>query len=104
MKFNIGTTKYRKGADKEIDAVAEVIKEYSRYNFVLTGHCDITGSKSFNDKLSVDRALLIKKSFIDRGIDESRLSTVGFGFDNQSLNKTRAGRAENRRVEITVAE
>ena len=62
-----------------------------------------TGSASGNLKLSEKRANAVKDYFVNNGIDASRLTAKGYGeADPIDTNKTRAGRANNRRVEVKV--
>ena len=58
---------------------------------------------SLNEKLSAKRAAAVKDYLVQNGIDASRLESKGYGESNPiDSNKTRAGRANNRRVEIKV--
>lgn len=69
----------------------------------IQGHTDIIGSESFNQKLSEQRAETVKRFLVAKGVEASRLSTVGFGFSNPiSDNKTAEGRGLNRRIEFKV--
>ena len=77
--------------------------EFSKATFVIEGHTDSTGSETLNEKLSAKRAAAVKNYLVQNGIDVSRLESNGFGESNPiDSNKTRAGRANNRRVEIKV--
>jgi outer membrane protein OmpA-like peptidoglycan-associated protein len=54
-------------------------------------------------RLSEARALSVKSFLVENGVDEFRLSSAGFGEDKPiASNNTRAGRAQNRRVEINL--
>jgi len=56
-----------------------------------------------NQKLSEERANSVRDFLIDKGIDSSRLSAIGYGEEKPiATNNTRAGRAQNRRVEINL--
>lgn len=71
----------------------------------ITGHTDSTGSDAFNVDLSERRAAAVKNYLVARGIDASRLVTAGRGAaEPVASNDTEAGRALNRRTEITVIE
>jgi len=80
------------------------MKEYPKANFSVQGHTDSSGPAAYNLKLSEKRAAAVVTYLVDKaGIDSSRLSSKGFGEDYPIAdNKTRAGRAENRRVEIKL--
>jgi len=69
----------------------------------VQGHTDNIGSDSFNKKLSEQRAETVKRFLVAKGVNASRLSTVGVGSSNPvSDNKTAEGRALNRRIEFKV--
>jgi OOP family OmpA-OmpF porin len=69
----------------------------------VEGHTDSTGDAKYNLGLSYRRAESVKNYLVSKGIDANRLSVVGFGEDKPLVsNKTRAGRAVNRRVEFKV--
>ena len=79
------------------------MNEFPKANFVVEGHTDSTGSASLNEKLSAKRANAVKDYLVKNGIDASRLDAKGYGPSKPiAVNGTRAGRAENRRVEIKV--
>ena len=79
------------------------MKEYPDANFNIEGHTDSTGSDKINTKLSAARAAAVKDYLEKNGINASRLESKGFGSANPiDSNDTRAGRANNRRVEIKV--
>ena len=101
--FDSSTSKFKKGVSTTLDEIAKIMKEYPKATFLVEGHADITGSDKFNDELSVKRANAVKAYLEKAGIDASRLSTKGFGSTVPAGdNKSRSGRAKNRRVEIKV--
>jgi outer membrane protein OmpA-like peptidoglycan-associated protein len=69
----------------------------------IVGHTDSTGSREINVDLSQRRAEAVQQYLVGKGIDESRLLTRGAGPDEPIAdNKTKAGRAENRRIEFKL--
>ena len=84
-------------------AITAILKEYPTAKFSIEGHTDADGSEASNQKLSEDRAAAVQNYFIENGVDASRLSSKGFGESMpMDSNKTRAGKANNRRVEVKL--
>jgi len=80
-----------------------IFKEYPRADFSIDGHTDSVGPKGSNQALSERRANAVRDYLIANGIDADRLTAVGYGEDNPiANNRTRAGRKENRRVEVKL--
>ena len=101
--FNSGRATFLPTVSDKLDGIVNIMKEFSKATFMIEGHTDSTGSKSLNEKLSTKRAAAVKDYLVKNGVDASRLDSKGFGEDNPiDTNKTRAGRANNRRVEIKV--
>ena len=101
--FNSGRSTFKAGVTDQLDAIVKVMKEYSKATFVIEGHTDSTGSSALNLKLSEKRAIAVRDYLVENGIDTTRLEAKGFGEGNPiDTNDTRAGRANNRRVEIKV--
>ena len=81
-----------------------IFKEYPTAKFDLGGHTDSAGSAKNNQKLSENRVNAVRDWFIANGIKADRLTATGFGEVNPiDSNRTRAGRANNRRVEVKLA-
>ena len=79
-----------------------IMKKNPNLKVEIDGHTDNTGTAAYNMTLSEKRAEAIKDFFVSRGIDPQRLTTHGNGFSKPAAsNDTKAGRAKNRRVELT---
>jgi outer membrane protein OmpA-like peptidoglycan-associated protein len=79
------------------------MKNYNKATFEIQGHTDSTGSDATNKRVSQTRSDAVMSYLVGKGVDSSRVKAVGYGESNPiSDNKTRAGRAKNRRVEIRV--
>jgi len=84
-----------------LDSVVTSLREWPEVRVEIQGHTDKTGKAETNRILSQQRAEAVMQYFVDRGISVSRLSAVGYGSDlPMADNKTAAGRAMNRRVEL----
>ena len=101
--FNTGKSTFKTGVSGKLDLIAEVMMTYNKATFSIDGHTDSTGTEAINKKVSQSRADAVRDYLIKRGVDASRVQAVGVG-ESKPLdsNKTRAGRAKNRRVEIRV--
>ncbi|WP_430467196.1 OmpA family protein [Winogradskyella ouciana] len=101
--FNVGKASFRQETDQVLQAMVAIFKDYPKANFTIEGHTDSSGSASMNQALSERRANAVRDYLIANGIDADRLVAKGFGEDNPiATNKTRAGRKENRRVEVKL--
>ena len=101
--FATGSAKLLAKSYKSLKEVAQVLKDNPTFKIDIEGHTDSTGSAEKNHVLSHDRANSVKAYLVSKGIDESRMTTQGFGPDKPiAPNKTAAGRAKNRRVEMKL--
>ena len=90
-------------AKKSLDNIIAGLKGQPSMALQIDGHTDSTGSAPHNLKLSKERAASAKQYLVDSGIAASRLQTEGYGETKPvASNKTKEGRAENRRVEFKV--
>ncbi len=86
-----------------LDKVATTLNEYNQTTINVAGHTDSVGSDSYNQKLSEQRASSVARYLQSRGVTNQRLQTYGYGESRPvDTNNTEAGRANNRRVEITL--
>lgn len=87
----------------KLDDLTAKVKNINLEVIIAVGHTDSVGSDAYNQKLSVRRAEAVKAYLVSKGIEKNRVYTEGKG-EKQPVadNKTAAGRAKNRRVEIEV--
>lgn len=87
-----------------LDSVGLVLKEYDKTVVEVVGHTDSTGSAQYNQALSERRAATVATYINNRGIDRQRILAYGRGLTQPIAdNATAAGRAMNRRVELTLS-
>lgn len=86
-----------------LEALADYLKKSPGRAVQIAGHTDATGARSLNQRLSERRAEAVAAHLSARGVDTARLITRGFA-DTRPVasNRTSAGRAANRRVEIVI--
>ena len=86
-----------------LDDLAAKIKGINLETLISTGYTDSIGTDAYNMGLSLRRANAVKAYLVSKGIDANRIVVEGRGERNPvATNKTAAGRAKNRRVEIEV--
>ncbi|KAF1696710.1 cell envelope biogenesis protein OmpA [Pseudoxanthomonas jiangsuensis] len=86
-----------------LNNVAGVMKEYDQTVVEVAGHTDSVGSDEVNQRLSEQRANAVTQYLVAQGLNPQRFITVGAGKRHPiASNDTEAGRAANRRVEITL--
>jgi OmpA-OmpF porin, OOP family len=104
VEFDTAKAVVKEKYNGEIKKVADFMKKYPSTKAEIAGHTDNIGKEEYNKKLSQARADSIKQYLIDKfGIDSSRLSAVGYGFDKPIAdNATEEGRQKNRRVEAVL--
>jgi len=83
--------------------VSKILKENPNLKIEIEGHCDSIGTTAVNQRISQQRADVIKLYLLERDIDENRISAVGYGSSKPiAENNTPEGRAMNRRIEFKV--
>ncbi|MEO7524098.1 MAG: DUF5723 family protein [Ferruginibacter sp.] len=101
--FSTGSSKLLPKSFKSLNSVASLLASDKSLMITIDGHTDNTGKVEKNQQLSQDRAASVKAYLVSKGMEESRASVNGYG-DTKPIadNKTVAGRAKNRRTEMTV--
>jgi OmpA-OmpF porin, OOP family len=100
------TNKYNilPGSFKGLDSVVMYLKQDGNLKMSISGHTDIVGNPAKNQLLSENRANAVLVYFVQKGINANRLSAKGYGMHIPIAdNKTSAGRAKNRRVELSIS-
>jgi len=90
-------------AKTQLNDYADYLSNNAKTDVKVTGYTDSTGPEVYNQKLSEKRANSVKTYLESKGIEADRIHASGMGEENpMASNKTREGRAENRRVEIEI--
>ena len=101
--FETAKSSFQKQTFPVLQAITAILKEYPDSKFSIEGHTDSDGKDDANQKLSEGRAAAVKNYLVENGIDASRLTSAGFGESKPiDTNKTKAGKANNRRVEVKL--
>jgi outer membrane protein OmpA-like peptidoglycan-associated protein len=101
--FNKATL--RPESKAELDRLYKLLNENPTLKIEISGHTDNVGSSSYNQKLSESRAKSVVNYLFDKGVDKSRLTFKGYGFNRPvAKNDTEEGRQQNRRTEFEILE
>jgi len=101
--FDFDKSVVKPAGKAKLDELAANVKGINLEVVIAIGHTDSIGTDAYNQKLSVRRAEAVKAYLVSKGIEPNRVYTEGKG-EKQPVasNKTKEGRAKNRRVEIEV--
>ena len=101
--FDFDKAVLKKEGKAKLDDLVSKVKGINLEVIIAVGHTDSVGTDAYNQKLSVRRAEAVKAYLVSKGIEKNRVYTEGKG-EKQPVadNKTKEGRAKNRRVEIEV--
>jgi len=101
--FATGSSTLNAASISALTKFANSLKANPDTEINIIGHTDNTGTDSFNNPLSEDRANSVKKFLMAQGVAGSRMSTVGMGrYQPIATNDTAEGRQQNRRVEVFI--
>ncbi len=104
INFEVNSATILPSSQGELEKIVKILVEKDA-RIRIEGHTDSQGTAPFNQTLSVQRALAIKKYLVQKGIDPGNLAVAGYGSSKPvSTNATEKGRALNRRVEFIVTE
>ena len=104
--FNYDSSKLTAKAEKALAKVAEYVRLDDKVKRItIEGHTDSKGFRRYNYRLATRRAKAVEKFFLDNGISKSRLQVRSQAYGEKkpvASNKSAKGRAQNRRVHISL--
>ena len=101
VNFDFDSSKLRPESYATLDHAVATLKQNNFPSTELAAYTDSVGKDAYNMKLSQRRAKTVKDYMVSKGCPADSLTTKGFGeADPVADNKTKAGRFENRRVEM----
>jgi outer membrane protein OmpA-like peptidoglycan-associated protein len=103
VNFETGKSEILPSSFKILESTVKGLQKYDSVRVEISGHTDNVGGLEYNDKLSQARADAVRNYFIKKGIAESRIVAVGYGYSRpRASNNTEQGKAQNRRIEISI--
>jgi len=101
--FGFNQTNLSESAKASLNEFATSLINNPQTDVQIYGHTDNVGTRAANEKVSTERASVVKNYLTGAGVPTSRLSSQGLAYDYPvASNDTEAGRAQNRRVEIYI--
>jgi outer membrane protein OmpA-like peptidoglycan-associated protein len=101
INFDTGKADLKQDGVATVKEIATLMKSNPTLKLSVEGHTDNVGDAASNKKLSEARAKSVTAAIVAGGVDAARLSAAGFGQEKPVAdNRTEAGRAKNRRVEL----
>ncbi len=102
--FGFNKTNLSESAKKSLSQFATSLQNNPETNVQIFGYTDNVGTRAANDKVSTERASVVKTYLMNSGVNSSRLTSQGLAWENPvASNDTEAGRAQNRRVEVYIS-
>ena len=101
--FDVDKVVIKKSCYATLNNAADKLKANNNAYVLIEGYTDNTGSAVHNKKLSIKRAYVVKQYLLKHGVSPKQLKTVAMGTKSPvASNKTKEGRAQNRRVIMKV--
>ena len=101
--FDTGSAVLKPEAIAQLEKVGVILAKYSDDRVRVEGHTDSIGPAALNEELSLRRADAVRRVLLGRGVAEGQVTALGMGKTQPIAdNKTVAGRAANRRVELHI--
>ncbi|MFQ3575852.1 MAG: OmpA family protein, partial [Cytophagales bacterium] len=103
--FDYGKSNLKEESSQELEKLVKILQTNPNLFVEFSGHTDSIGSDAYNKKLSDDRAEVVLKYMVHKGIAPSRMLAVGYGEEFPiAPNSDEVGRKQNRRTEMIIVE
>jgi len=103
VTFAVDSTTISSSFNPVLVDVSKVLNRYEKTTMMIEGHTDSTGDAAYNQRLSENRALSVRNHLSGSGVDQRRITTIGYGEARPVAdNSTMSGRQLNRRVELRI--
>lgn len=104
LLFDTGRADLKYTAQTELEKFSTVIKDFPETELIVEGHTDSTGSDDLNKMLSANRAGSVSQFLVAKGVEQQRLTPIGYGEERLLINPdtTEEARQQNRRVEVKI--
>jgi outer membrane protein OmpA-like peptidoglycan-associated protein len=103
LLFTTDSAVLKPEAVEQVAKLADILAKYPQDRIRVQGHTDSTGSAAHNEELSLRRAQAVRDVLVSRGVQSAQVLVEGAGASRPIAdNKTAAGRAANRRVELHI--
>ncbi len=101
--FDFNKAVLRPESIPELERLIKLMTDFPTLKIEISGHTDNIGTAAYNKPLSENRAKSVVDYLISKGIDKTRMTFVGYGFDKPiATNDTEDGRQQNRRTEFKI--
>lgn len=103
IEFKSGRSELPASAIPLLGKVKSITDDLRPLRILIEGHTDSTGGARINNILSQKRAEAVAQYLVTAGVDRDKIQAIGYGFTRPIAdNKTKAGRAQNRRVDVVI--
>lgn len=102
--FDVDKSDLKPSGQRDVQKLASFLNDNPERQLVVEGYTDSTGADSYNQQLSQRRAESVHRALTRAGVDSRRVQVVGYGEQYPvASNGSASGRAQNRRVEVTIS-
>ncbi|MEM9855726.1 MAG: OmpA family protein [Bacteroidota bacterium] len=103
LMFGLDSYALNTATKQNLDELATTLEKYENTDILIEGHTDATGTDSYNQTLSEQRAKAVQVHLVGHGVATQRMTVLGYGEDQPVAdNDSEAGRQKNRRVEVAI--